>query len=459
MLTIAAVHPGSPGEALGLVPGDALISVAGQSVRDVIDVHFYSSGAGETLDLVAQQGGTERFFADVQLGAEGLGLEFAAPTDDGVRSCNNRCVFCFIDQLPTHMRRSLYFKDDDFRYSFLSAYFVTLTNLGAADWRKIEEQHLSPLYVSVHATDLELRRKMLGNPKAPDILSQLDRLGSIGIRCHAQVVLCPGFNDGVALDQTIDELATRWPAVQSVAVVPVGITRQRREQQENLLLHDSDAARLRGLTAEEAGDLIRWARPLQRSFRNRIGHTFLYLSDEIYLLAERPVPLAVRYDDYQQRENGVGMVRTLLTQWRRSKHRLPDALPKPVKATLVCATLIAPTLQRIAQEMRLVRQLDVRIAVADNRFFGATVTVSGLLTARDMLAAAGEQTPDDLLFVPRAALDPSTGQEFLDGMSLTEFREATPAKVVIVATVDAVVTAITKELGLPRHRTKKAKRR
>ena len=199
---------------------------------------------------------------------------------------------------------------------------------------------------------------------------------------------------------------------------------------------------LRSVNREEAEGLIRWAKPLQRSFRKTTGHTFLYLSDEIYLLAQRRVPVSASYDDFQQQENGVGLVRSLLTEWKRAKLRLPEELPRHLKATLVCASLIAPTLQRVVQDMRRIGNLDVRLAVADNRFFGGAVTVSGLLTARDMLAAAGLQSPGDLLFVPRAALDPSKGQEFLDSMTLEKFRKATPARVHVVSTLSEVIDAI-----------------
>ncbi len=468
MLTIKSVATGSVAEQIGLRPGDALASVDGRPVGDVIDVHFYASA--DTVELSWQTPAGEPRQAGVDVGPEGLGLEFTQPTSDGIRICNNRCVFCFVDQSPARMRRTLYIKDDDFRYSFLAANFVTLTNLSATDWDKIREQHLSPLYVSVHATELEVRRRLLGNPTAPDILAQLDLLQSWDIKCHTQVVLTPGWNDGRHLQRTVADLAARWPAVQSLAIVPVGLTQQRFDRQEGLRrrlqgqlarqdLHPvhrsglerrtANAPELRLVTPAEAKALIKWARPLQRDFERRFGHTWLYLSDEIYLLAGEPVPGALKYDGYVQLENGIGMVRSLLDDWRTARRRdLADGLPRPVSVVLTCAKLIGPTFEQIAVEMCAVPNLRARVATVQNTFFGPVVTVSGLLTGHDILTAAEGAGPDELLFVPRVALDDS-GEVFLDGMTLGEFRASTPAQVVVAKTIPEVVAAITARGAAP----------
>ncbi|HEX2034062.1 MAG TPA: DUF512 domain-containing protein [Chloroflexota bacterium] len=461
MLTIKAVTPGSVAEQIGLRPGDALVSIDSHPVGDVIDVHFYASA--DTVELTWQTEGGEARVSGVDVGPEGLGLEFTQPTSDGIRICNNRCVFCFVDQSPARLRRTLYIKDDDYRYSFLAANFVTLTNLSDADWRKIHDQHLSPLYVSVHATELEVRRRLLGNPTAPDILEQLDRLKSWGIKCHTQVVLTPGWNDGVHLQRTVDDLAARWPAVQSLAVVPVGLTQQRFERQEGLRrrlreqlarpdldpVHrmgleqrTASAAELRLLTKEEARALVKWARPMQRDFKRRFGHTWLYLSDEIYLLAGQAVPGAIKYDGFVQLENGVGMVRALLDEWRRLRRQeLSDGLPRPVSVVLACASLIGPTFDQIAVEMSAVPNLRARAVTVQNHLFGPVVTVSGLLGGSDILAATADAAAGELLFVPRVALD-DAGERFLDGMTLEEVRAATPATVVVAKTMREVVKAI-----------------
>jgi NifB/MoaA-like Fe-S oxidoreductase len=467
MLTIKSVSPGSVAEQIGLRPGDSLVSVDGHPVGDVIDVHFYA--AADTVEVRWQTPAGEARQEGADVGPEGLGLEFTQPTADGIRICNNRCVFCFVDQSPARMRRTLYIKDDDFRYSFLAANFVTLTNLSPADWEKIREQHLSPLYVSVHATEPEVRRRLLGNPTAPDIREQLDLLASWGIKVHTQVVLTPGWNDGPHLQRTVEDLAARWPAVQSLAVVPVGLTQQRFDRQEglrrrleeNLSRPDLDpvhraglqrrtasAPELRLVSAAEARALVRWARPLQRDFERRFGHTWLYLSDEVYLLAGRPVPGALRYDGFVQLENGIGMVRSLLDDWRKARQTdLAAGLPRPVSAVLACATLIAPTFEQIAVEMCAVPNLRARVATVENAFFGSVVTVSGLLTARDILRAA-QAKEGEILFVPRAALD-GEGEVFLDGMTLREFREETPATVVVAGTIAEVVRALQAHAAAP----------
>ena len=461
MLTIKEVTPGSVAEQVGLRPGDALVSIDGRPVGDVIDVHFYASA--DTVELVWQTPAGEQVEEDgVDVGPEGLGLEFTQPTSDGIRICNNRCVFCFVDQSPARMRRTLYIKDDDFRYSFLAANFVTLTNLSDADWQKIHDQHLSPLYVSVHATDLDARRRLLGNPTAPDVLEQLDRLKSWGIKVHTQVVLTPGYNDGLVLQKTVDDLAARFPTVQSLAVVPVGLTQQRFDRQvglkkrlgEQLARPDLDpvhraglesrtatAPELRLLTTEESKALVKWVRPLQRRFEKEFGHTWLYLSDEVYLTAGVPVPGALKYDGFVQLENGIGMVRSLLDDWRKAKRELSDGLPNPVSVVLASAKLIAPTFDQIAVEMCAVPNLRARAVTVDNTFFGPVVTVSGLLTARDILAAAGDAVAGELLFVPRVALD-YDARVFLDGMTLDELRAETPATVVVAGTIPEVIDAI-----------------
>ncbi len=220
---IAQVLPGSLAEAAGLRPGDVLRSINGHVLRDVIDYRFYS--AEEVLELVVERNG-QSFALMAERGyGEDLGLEFTAPTFDGIRRCQNHCDFCFVNQMPPGLRRSLYVKDDDYRYSFLFGNFITLTNLEEQDWVRLAEQRLSPLYVSVHATDAQLRARLLEVPEAPDVLEQIRRLGTIGIEVHAQIVVIPGLNDGAVLERTLQDLTNLYPTVRSVGVVPVGITR------------------------------------------------------------------------------------------------------------------------------------------------------------------------------------------------------------------------------------------
>jgi NifB/MoaA-like Fe-S oxidoreductase len=471
MLTVKAVVHGSVADALGISVGDRLIAIDGVSVDDVIDVHYRVAMGAVSVQWEARDTpGQARVAVDIESCDEGLGIEFESPTADGIRTCNNRCVFCFVDQSPAKMRRPLYLKDDDFRYSFLAANFVTLTNLSDGDWRKIKDQHLSPLYVSVHATDHVARRRLLGNPTAPDILEQLDRLASWGIRVHTQVVLVPGYNDGEILGRTVTELAARWPDVLSLAIVPVGLTQQRFDRQdglrrrlveqlakpdldpihrEGLERRTASAPELRLLSREEAGALVAWATPLQKQFEDERGHTWLFLSDEIHLMAGGKIPSAIKYDGYVQYENGIGMVRALLDDWKRLKRTtLLGGVPRPLRAAMLCATLIGPTLERIAHEMSQVKNLSVRTHVVTNSLFGPVITVSGLLGGRDLMASAAETGlgSGDLIFIPRVALD-DAGHAFLDGATLADLRASTDATVVPVRTMPDVVNAILASAG------------
>ncbi len=420
---IAEVHSGSIAAELGLRPGDVLLSINGHVLRDVIDYRFY--GAEEELELAVERGG-ERIVYRVERGYDQeLGLEFAEPTFDGLRRCNNRCEFCFLEGMPPGMRRSLYVKDDDYRYSFLFGNFITLTNLTEDDWDRLAEQRLSPLYVSVHATDLALRRRILGNPVAPDVIGQLKRLGGLGIQVHAQIVLIPGFNDGRHLARTVADLAALYPTVQSIAVVPLGLTRYHR-------------CPFRTYVPEEAGPIIAQISAWQREYRRQHGLSLIYASDEWYLLAGLEVPPAEEYDGFPQLENGVGLTRVLLDEEFRvsgCEFRVSGCEFRVGRVTLVCGTLIAPVLERKAAELS---EVAVEVAAVENRFFGPTVTVSGLLTGRDVVEALRDCDLGDLVFLPRAMFDAS-GELTLDDMSPAAIGERLGVRVEVAGTMGEVV--------------------
>jgi putative radical SAM enzyme (TIGR03279 family) len=406
---IAAVRAGSAADRQGVRPGDWLLAVNGLAIRDLIDYSYETTSA--ELDLLLERGGRRYRLRVLREADEDLGLEFRLPVFEGIRECNNNCEFCFIRGLPKGLRTTLYIRDDDYRYSFLFGNFVTLTNLDEQDWQRIGFQRLSPLHVSVHATDPVVRRRMLANPAAPDIRPQLDRLGRLGIEVKAQVVLCPGLNDGEVLEQTIRELAERaTTAVDSVAVVPVGLTRYSR------------ARGLRAVTPAEADELIRRARVWQRDLRQRLGRDFVYLSDELYLLAGRPFPAASRYDGFRQLENGVGLTRLLLQQWSRVKPAIPDGLDRPRRVVWVCGRAAAPALRRMAADLGTVRQLNLTVLEVSNDFFGGGVSVSGLLAGRDV-AAALSGTAADLAILPRMAFG-FDGRQTIDGWRLEAIEQA-----------------------------------
>jgi putative radical SAM enzyme (TIGR03279 family) len=367
---IAGVEPGSLGDEIDLEPGDRLVAINGHVLRDVIDVQFY--GADEVLELLLERNG-EPFAVELERDYdEALGLEFAHPTFDvDIRRCANNCAFCFVKQNAPGMRQSLYVKDDDYRYSFLFGNFVTLTNLTGDDWAR-------------------LRRRFLGRKDTPDVLAQLRRLAALGIEVHAQVVLVPGLNDGEKFAQTVSDLTALYgEPVASVGVVPIGLTKHHRGQ-------------CRTYTAEESRAVLDQVEPWRVANR-RLGCTFVYPSDEWYLVAGREIPSADEYDEFPQVENGVGMVRLLLDEGK-TLTRLDQSA-----ATLVCGTLIAPVLGRIVAEWNEQFSGNLRLVPVVNRFFGEVTTVSGLLTGQDVIAALQGRDLGEVVLLPRAMFTGSYG--------------------------------------------------
>jgi putative radical SAM enzyme (TIGR03279 family) len=393
---IAAVAPGSLAERVGLQPGDELLSVNGHELRDVIDVRFYA--AEERLVLWVRREGREFSVESERRYDEPLGVEFVHPTFDGIRRCSNRCDFCFIDQMPpasstsAGLRRSLYVKDDDYRYSFLFGSYVTLTNLDEGDWERIGQQHLSPLFVSVHATDRDLRRRILGNPALPDVTIQLRRLAGLGIEVHAQIVVVPGLNDGPHLDRSIGELADLYPGIRSVSVVPVGLTRFHR-----------GACRVH--TDAEMQIVFNQVTDWQVQLREQLGAGFAYLSDEWYLRLGEQVPPADAYDGLNLAENGVGLTREFLDQ----RAAISDLESGTSSLTLVTGTLFAPLLRRAMESAHS------EVVPVVNCLFGETVTVAGLLTGQDVMAQLRERDPGDVVALPPAMFGGPEGQS-LDGI-------------------------------------------
>jgi putative radical SAM enzyme (TIGR03279 family) len=396
---ISTVAPHSLADRLGLEAGDELLSINGYPVRDVIDVRFYGSDPALWLQ-VRRSGETHLLEADRRYD-EPLGLTFEEPIFDRVRRCDNRCEFCFIAQMPPGLRPSLYVKDDDYRTSFLFGSYVTLTNLTQADWGRIEEQHLSPLYVSVHATETDLRRRLLRNPDAPDVLAQLRRLSAMGIVMHTQIVVRPNVNDGVHLDRSIEGLAALYPAVRSVSVVPLGLTKHHRF---DCRLH----------TDAEVSDVLDQVADWQARLRNRLGVAFVYLSDEWYLRLGEEVPPLAHYDGLDLTENGVGLARRFLDLQARELTSLISDLDSP---TFVTGTLFARMLRSAVAGSR------AHVVSVVNRFFGESVTVTGLLTAKDVIAQLEGQHLGQVLLLPPVMFGGPEGQS-LDGMWPADVEQA-----------------------------------
>ena len=420
---VDCVEPDSP--AAGVRAGDVILSINRHTLHDVLDYQFYSSE--EELNLLIQRGASAPQTVHVQreYGQE-LGIDFDEVTFDGIRRCRNRCEFCFIQQMPPGLRKSLYVRDDDYRYSFLYGNFVTLTNLSEQDWARIEEQHLSPLYVSVHSTDPALRARMLGTPAASDIVGQLRRLGRAGIHLHTQIVVVPGVNDVAALEKTVRDLAMLQPAVRSIGIVPVGLTRYQ-------------SCGLRTLTADEARAVLTFIAPLQRTFRTERGTGLVYGSDELYLMAGLPLPSARAYDGFPQLANGIGLTRQLLDEWRRARRRGPRTPWPHRKVTLVCGALIAPTLQALASELSGLVEAEIDVVPVTNEFFGPTVTVSGLLMAQDVLSALRGQQLGELVVLPRAMFD-AGGELTLDDQRRSDIEQALGVRVAVADRLGEVLT-------------------
>jgi putative radical SAM enzyme (TIGR03279 family) len=418
---VSAVEPGTLADQMGLRPGDVVLAVNGYPLRDVIDFRFYA--AEEEIELAVQRDGRKLALSGRRGYEQPVGVEFAHPTFDvDIRRCNNKCEFCFVTQSPRGMRRTVYIKDDDYRYSFLFGHFVTLTNLTDEDWERIEEQHLSPLYVSVHATELELRRKLLVKKDAPDVVEQIRWLGERGIEVHTQLVLIPGLNDGAQLERSLRDLTDLFPAVQSVSVVPIGLTRYH-------------PGSLRTYRADEAAPILDQVEPWRERCRQEFELTFVYPSDEWYLLAGRRMPPADEYDGFGQIENGVGMVRNFLDEWEEVKRQMTNdkwqmANIKYQRATLVCGELVAPVLGEVVDELNELTGSRVRVAPIVNNWYGV-VTVSGLLTGHDVIeqlngnegAVGRPLLPDEMVLLPRVMFD-NSGQVTLDDMTPEHIQEA-----------------------------------
>ncbi|GAB4389698.1 MAG: DUF512 domain-containing protein [Thermodesulfovibrionales bacterium] len=409
-LVVEAVRPRSAAARAGIVKGDVLVSVNGNRLADSIDYMYHSSEP--ELEVVLKRGGRQHTVVLSPGEAGDPGIELGPFR---VKTCRNRCVFCFVAQLPRGLRKSLYVKDEDYRMSFIYGNYITLTNLTAADRKRIARMRLSPLYISVHTTDRALRRRMLGNPKAEDVMKELRFLRDSKIRMHVQIVLCPGLNDGRELEKTIRDLYSLYPYVQSIAVVPVGLTAHRRTE-------------LGAVGREDARRALDTIEAFQRRFRKKHGDPVVYGADELYIKAGAPFPPVREYGELHQVENGVGMVPLFTAQARKAR---PPERPSPRKYLTFTGKSFYPYLKRFLG--RLARGgLEVRAVMVENNFFGPSVTVTGLLTGRDVIMAlAGNTEGYDALLVPDVVL--REGKDlFLDDVTLKDVESALGIRAIVV---------------------------
>ena len=410
---ILRVLEGSIAEELELVPGDKILSVNDMPLRDIIDFSF--AMADEEIELLVEHAdGEQELIAFDKDYDEDFGVEFERAVFDGIRPCANHCYFCFVDMIAPDMRHSLSVKDDDYRLSFLYGNFVTLTNMGAADFSRIERYHLSPLYVSVQCTNPVLRAEMLRYKGASDILGQLAKLEQAGADYHTQVVLCYGLNDGEELERTIRDITARRPHALSLAIVPVGLTK-----------HRSDPFPLVQFDREGAARVIDQVESWQERMRAEEGRTFIYLGDEFYFLAGREVPSAEMYDGFPQLDNGIGLTRNFIEEWAKAGAAMNEE-DDEARIAVVSGTAVAPVMEQLARELDPdARRIHVLPVV--NEHFGATVNVSGLLTGHDIMQALQSlpHTVDGVL-IPASAL--REGEDvFLDDMSLDAMRASFPS--------------------------------
>lgn len=412
---IRAVVAASIAAEVGLEPGDVLLQINEQPIADILDYQFYSQE--EQVILKVKKAGGEYWDVDIEKDFdEELGLVFEEVVFDRIKVCGNRCVFCFVDQLPARMRDTLYVKDDDYRYSFLFGNFITLTNLKESDWQKIETMRLSPLYVSVHTTSGKLRAQMMNNPQAAAINEHLSRLKRAGIEVHTQIVLCPGINDQAELERTIDDLRGYYPSVVSVGIVPVGLTGHREK-----------LPAIQSVSAAQAAALIERANTWQEECRHKLGRGFVYLADEFYVKAARPIPPDDYYDDYSQIENGIGLIRFLLEDFDQEGKDLPQAVA-PTEAHLVTGRSAAPVMEQIAAQLNRIQGLSVQVVAVDNRYFGGGVSVTGLLTGSDIIKRLGNDFAGKRVVLPEIIFREGTSL-LLDDVSLPEIQARSGADI------------------------------
>lgn len=416
---VSAVTPGSIAEEMEIEPGDVLVSVNGQEPEDVFD-YRYLMNEEEVLVVIRKPDGEEWELEIEKEYEDDLGMEFENGLMDDYRSCRNKCMFCFIDQLPKGMRDTLYFKDDDSRLSFLQGNYLTLTNMSEHDLEKIIYYKLSPINISFQATNPELRCKMLHNRFAGDVMDKVRRLKEAGIMMNGQIVLCRGVNDGEELDRSIRDLVTLMPELQSVSVVPVGLTRYR-----------DGLYPLEPFTKEDACKVLDLIHSWQEKLLKEYGTHFIHAGDEWYILAERPMPEETTYDGYLQLENGVGMVRLLKEEVDAYLKKLPGDDRKR-RVTIATGELAAPYLREHAASIqKKYPGVEVQVITVKNEFFGGKITVAGLLTGQDLVKQLkGKDLGEELLL--SINMLKSDEPVFLDDMTVEQLQTALQIKVSIV---------------------------
>lgn len=409
-VVISSVAKNSKADKCSIISGEKLLTINGNKIIDVLDYRFYQTAREVALEIEDKQGIVRT--VNIKKGEyEEIGLEFETYLMDKQHSCRNKCIFCFIDQLPKGMRSSLYFKDDDSRLSFLFGNYITLTNLSQHEVDRIIKMHISPINVSVHTTNPELRVKMMNNRFAGDALKVLPKLAEAGIKINCQIVSCPGINDGAELERTLTDLEALYPAVECVAVVPVGLTRYR----EGLYP-------LVEYTKETATETLNLIESYGEKFIEKYGSRIVFASDEFFLKAQREIPLADYYEDFSQLDNGVGLLSLLRDELL---YALEDETEfcKVANITLACGTGVAEFMRELLKNIEnKFNNVNINVIGIKNNFFGGGVDVSGLVTGQDLIAQLKGKQLGDKLLIPSVMLR-REGDIFLDDISLEQVEE------------------------------------
>lgn len=437
---ITKVLPDSIAEEIGFEVGDMIVSINGTKPRDLIDYQFLC--AEEILELEVLDTTGKTHYVEIEKDYDDdLGVEFATALFDSLIQCNNRCPFCFIDQQPPGKRTSLYLKDDDYRLSFLYGSYLTLTNLTAKEWQRIEQMRLSPLYVSVHSTEPEVRIKLLKNHRAGEILSQIRWFQERRLQIHAQVVVCPGINDGEHLEKTLKDLTSFYtgelPTVASVAVVPVGLTRFRPQEDE-----------LIPVTREKAREVICQVKLLAAEFRQKYASSVVWLADEWFLIAGEELPTEAEYEEYPQIDNGVGSIRLFIKQFTQTaKILLPPKITHRRRLTWVVGNAVETAFKPLVEQLNTVEGLEVNMQPLCSDYWGQSISVTGLLTGHDLLLNLKGQDLGEGILLPRVML--KHGElVFLDDMTVEEVSQQLNVSIFPVSGVEELIkTCIRREIG------------
>lgn len=416
-LVVSRVLEDSIASEMEIEPGDVILQVDNQIITDVIDLQYYTSDDEFTMSIEKKNKDVWQLEIAKEPG-EILGIEVCSVSVQGLKKCNNNCVFCFVRQMPSGMRTSLYDRDDDYRLSVTQGSYITLSNLAPADFQRIIDFHISPLYISVHAWNPEARKRLMRNPRSGKLPDQIKMLAEAGLTLHTQIVLVPGYNDGEILEETVENLAAFYPAVQSIGIVPVGLTKHREELTE-----------LRKVSPLEAKHILKSGMAWQKIFKNRLGKNLVYFSDEFFVLAGRNFPDPKEYDDFPQLENGIGMA----AKFQAELSRYCSSIPKGItdrRVHIVTGVSAANLFRSWVKELAGVKGLKATVHEVVNNFFGTTVTVAGLLTAQDIAAQLGDLQGEYFL-IPKVMLK-ADEEIFLDGHDVSWLEQQVDGKAVII---------------------------